>query len=141
MRRILFSPSVLVFFATIFCLACLAGCAVSDDKAGQFEDSQDVYVHTVEWPGETLPMIAQWYTGSKENWKILSQTNPKLASRQLAVNDQILIPIALVKNSQKMPEEFLATFSEKKRASQRKSSSQTKQGSGKKEEFQPYGPK
>ena len=99
MKRALSFPSLFLLFAGIFCLACVAGCAVSDDKTGQFDDSQDVYVHTVEWPGETLPMIAQWYTGNKDNGKILAKTNPGIASEHLVVGDQILIPLELVKNN------------------------------------------
>ena len=112
------------------------------DKAGQVEEVKpEVFVHTVEWPGETLPMIAQWYTGNKDNGKILAKTNPGIASEHLVVNDQILIPLELMKNNKKMPKEFLATFSAKERVGQRKPSSKTKPAPEKKEEFQPYGPK
>lgn len=140
MKRALSFPSL--FFAGIFCLACLAGCAVFGDKGGQPEEAkQDVYTHTVEWPGETLPMIAQWYTGNKDNGKILAKTNPNIVSDRLAVGDQILIPVELMKNNKKMPREFLATFNAKERGGQRKSSPKTKSAPEKKEEFQPYGPK
>lgn len=142
MKRTLSFPSVFFFFAGIFCLVCLAGCAVFGDKDGQpAKARQDVYVHTVEWPGETLPMIAQWYTGNKDNWEILSKTSPAIAAEHLAVGDHILIPLELMKNSNKMPREFLATFSAKPPVGPKKPSSKTKQAPVKKEEFQPYGPK
>lgn len=141
MKRAFFFSSLCFLLATIFCLACLAGCVGSAGKGGQFVDSQDVYVHTVEWPGETMPMIAQWYTGNKDNWKVLSKTNPGIAGERPAVGDQILIPLELMKNNKNMPEEFLSTFSPQKPAGQRKSSSKTKQAPEKKDAFQPYGPK
>lgn len=142
MKRALTFPSLFFCFAGIFCVACLAGCAVFGDKDGQPEEArQEVYIHKVEWPGETLPMIAQWYTGNKDNGKILSKTNPDLASDRLAVGDQILIPLELMKNSKEMPREFLTTFSAKERAGQRKSSPKAKPAPEKKEDFQPYGPK
>ncbi len=142
MKRALSFPSVFFFFVGIFCVACLAGCAVFGDNGGQSDETrEDVYVHTVEWSGETLPMIAQWYTGNKDNWKILAKTNPEIASEHLAVGDQILIPLELVKNSKKMPREFLSTFSAKSPVGQRKSPSKTKQAPEKKEELKPYGPK
>lgn len=144
MKRALSFPSLFCFFAGLFCVACLAGCAVFGDKdkgEPSEETRQDVYVHTVEWSGETLPMIAQWYTGNKGNWKVLSKGNPNIVSERLAVGDQILIPLELMKNSKKMPREFLSTFNAKERAGQRKSSPKTKQAPEKKEEFHPYGPK
>ncbi len=142
MKRTLSVPSLLFFFAGLLCLACLAGCAVFGETGGEVDATrEDVYVHTVEWSGETLPMIAQWYTGNKDNWKILAKTNPNISSDRLVVDDQILIPFELVKNNKKMPKEFLSTFSVKSPAGLKKSSSKTKQAVEKKEEFQPYGPK
>lgn len=142
MKRALSFPSLFLLFATIFCLACVAGCAVSGDTSGQADEArEDVYVHTVEWPGETLPMIAQWYTGNKDNGKILAKTNPGIASEHLAVGDQVLIPLELVKNNKSMPREFLSTFSAKERVGPKKSSPKAKPAVEKKEEFQPYGPK
>lgn len=144
MKRTLSFPSSFLLFAGIFCLACLAGCAVfgDKDKGGQADAArEDVFVHTVEWPGETLPMIAQWYTGNKDNWKILAKTSPGIAAERLAVDDQILIPIELMKNNKKMPRDFLSTFSAKYPAGQKKSSPKTKPAVEKKEELQPYGPK
>ena len=112
------------------------------DAGGQADEArEDVYVHTVEWPGETLPMIAQWYTGNKDNWKILAKTNPNIASGHLAVDDRVLIPFELVKNNKGMPMEFLATFNGKYSAGQKKPSSKTKQAPEDKDEFQLYGPK
>lgn len=142
MKRALSFPSLFFFFAGLCCLACLAGCAVFGDTGGQADETrEDVYVHTVEWSGETLPMIAQWYTGNKDNWRILAKTSPGIAAERLVVDDQILIPIELVKNNKKMPREFLSTFSAKDRAGPKKSPSKTKPAVEKKEEFQPYGPK
>lgn len=142
MKRTFSFSSLLLLCAGIFCLVCLPGCAMFGDKGGQVEEAKpDVYVHTVEWAGETLPMIAQWYTGNKDNGKILAKTNPGIAADRLAVDDQILIPLELVKNNKKMPKEFLSTFSAKDRAAPKKSSSKTKPAPEKKDEFQPYGPK
>lgn len=142
MKRTLSFPPLFLFFAGIFCLACFTGCALFGDKGGQAEEAKpEVYVHTVEWPGETLPMIAQWYTGTKDNGKILAKTSPGITAEHLVVGDQILIPLELMKNNKKMPKEFLSSFNAKERAAPKKSSSKTKQTPEKKDEFQPYGPK
>ena len=142
MKRTFSFPSVLLLVAISVCLACLTGCAMFGETGGQAEEATpDVYVHTVEWPGETLPMIAQWYTGNKDNGKVLAKTNPGIAADRLVVGDQVLIPLELVKNNKSMPKEFLATFSAKDRAAPKKASPKTKPVPEKKDEFQPYGPK
>ncbi len=142
MKRALSFPPLFLLCAGIFCLACLTGCALFGDTGGQAEEAKpDVYVHTVEWPGETLPMIAQWYTGNKDNGKVLAKTNPTIAADRLVVGDQVLIPLELVKNNKSMPQEFLATFSAKERAAPKKASPKPKPVPEKKDEFQPYGPK
>ncbi|MDJ0854708.1 MAG: hypothetical protein QNI88_05815, partial [Desulfobacterales bacterium] len=35
--------------------------------------NRDYYVHEVRWPNESLVLIAQWYTGSRANWKAIAQ--------------------------------------------------------------------
>ena len=143
MKRTPFFPMLLFFFVGGFLAAFLAGCAVLGETSGQSYDDTgpEVYTHTVEWLGETLPMIAQWYTGNKDNGKILAKANRHIAAEHLAVGDQVLIPLELVKNNKSMPMEFLSTFNAKSRIDQKKSSSKAKPMPEKKEEFQPYGPK
>jgi hypothetical protein len=142
MKRTLSFPLLFLLFSGISCLVWLTGCAMLGETGGQAEEAKpEVYVHTVEWPGETLPMIAQWYTGNKDNGKILAKTNPTIAADRLVAGDQVLIPLELVKNNKGMPKEFIATFSAKDRAAPKKSSSKTKPVPEKKDEFQPYGPK
>lgn len=142
MKRLLSYPSVSFLVVVLFCCACLAGCAGVGEKGGQSAEArQDVYVHLVEWPGETLPMIAQWYTGNKDNGKILSRTSPDIVPDRLEVGDHVLIPLALMKNSTKMPREFFSTFGAKDRPAPKKASPKAKPAPVKQEEFQLYGPK
>ena len=72
------------------------------------------YKHRVRWPGETLSIIAQWYTGSWKNWKALSNTNPKLNPNRIVINDNILIPEDLLKSHKPMPLSFLSSSIRKK---------------------------
>ena len=36
------------------------------------------YRHTVRWPGESMSLIAKWYTGSAKNWRKLAKANPRI---------------------------------------------------------------
>jgi len=72
------------------------------------------FVHTVQWPGENLSLIAQWYTGSSANWVALAKANPKLNPNLIRIGDEIVIPQNLVKNEEPMPRSFLSPSSPKK---------------------------
>jgi hypothetical protein len=74
-----------------------------------------LYVHKVRWEGETLFIIAKWYTGSGKNWKALSNANPKLNPNRILINDDILIPEDLIINHKPMPLSFLPSSNRKKR--------------------------
>lgn len=66
-------------------------------------------VHTVKWPGETLALIAKWYTGETENWRAIAKANPKLDPRRIRLGSQIQIPSELLKNREPMPREFVTS--------------------------------
>ena len=36
------------------------------------------YRHTVHWPGESMSLIARWYTGASDNWPKLAEANPSI---------------------------------------------------------------
>jgi hypothetical protein len=64
-------------------------------------------VHTVKWPGETLALIARWYTGDTENWRAIAKANPRLDPRRIRLGSEIQIPSELLKNREPMPRDFL----------------------------------
>ena len=66
------------------------------------------YVHTVRWPGETLSLIAQWYTGSWKNWTALADANPGINPDRITIGDKIRIPDDLLKTREPLPREFLS---------------------------------
>lgn len=74
------------------------------------------YVHTVCWSGETLSVIAKWYTGNQNNWKHIVKVNPGLDPMQMKIGDKILIPLALLKTKESMPQKYLGTATRKKDA-------------------------
>lgn len=63
------------------------------------------YEHTVRWKGETLSLIAQWYTGDIAAWKALADYNRLSDPKTIKIGDRILIPELLVKNRNPMPHE------------------------------------
>ena len=73
------------------------------------------FVHTVQWPLETLSIIAKWYTGKFENWKALMDANPKLKRNRISIGSKILIPEDFLKTRESMPQEFLAKFAPKRK--------------------------
>ena len=74
------------------------------------------YVHNVRYSGEILISIAEWYTGSRNNWKVIAKANPSLNPDRIFIGDTILIPENLLKRRDPMPLNFLTTSSRKKSA-------------------------
>jgi len=70
--------------------------------------------HYVRWKGETLSIIAKWYTGETDNWKALAALNPEINPHLLHMNIKIHIPYELIKNRKSMPKKFLIQFYTKK---------------------------
>jgi len=72
------------------------------------------YEHKVKWAGESLSIIAAWYTGSLENWKVLAKVNPKVNPSRIYIGQKIRIPGDLLKTREPMPRSFPADFGKKK---------------------------
>ena len=56
-------------------------------------------VHTVQYHGEALSIIADWYTGELENWTELAQHNPSIDANKLELGEKIKVPYSLVINA------------------------------------------
>ncbi len=70
-------------------------------------------MHRTQWQGETLSIIAKWYTGKFKNWKAIAKANPKLNPNRILIGNKIHIPEDLLKTRKPMPKEFLAGFTSK----------------------------
>jgi hypothetical protein len=130
----------LVLAAFIWSLS--SGCAMlqkSPQKAEQARETQKVtavttsnsnpnlpFFHQVRWQGETLSMIAKWYTGDWKNWKALAEVNPWLKPDNMFTGLKVKIPRQLLKTQKDMPREFVLSS-----ASQDKASAQTKEANEK----------
>ena len=70
-------------------------------------ENEAYYVHKVRWEGETLSLIAKWYTGSQKNWKALAKDNPWLEPNDISTGHKIFIPRNLLKTKKPMTRDFV----------------------------------
>jgi hypothetical protein len=76
----------------------------SKDKETSVESERiNYFEHRVKWHGETLSLIARWYTGSYGNWKAIAQANPGLNPNRIVVGDTINIPPERMKTRKPLP--------------------------------------
>ena len=61
------------------------------------------FEHRVKWSGESLSLIAGWYTGRYGNWKKIAQANPGLNPNRIAVGNIIFIPPEMMKTKKPLP--------------------------------------
>jgi hypothetical protein len=71
---------------------------------------KNYYQHTVRWSGESLSLIASWYTGTPKNWRKLAKVNPHLNPSRIAVGNLILIPPAMLKTRVPLPQKVAAKY-------------------------------
>ncbi len=81
----------------------------SEDEETAIEPQRiNYFEHRVKWPGETLSLIAGWYTGSYANWKAIAQANPGLNPNRIAVGDIINIPPQMMKTKKPLPRKVVS---------------------------------
>lgn len=78
--------------------------------------SGPMLVHRVRYPGESVSIIAGWYTGDIENWKVLAEVNPNLNPNVINEGMKINIPESILKTREPMPREFVDSFYPKARS-------------------------
>lgn len=59
--------------------------------------------HVVQYSGETLGLIARWYTGKTANWQRIVDANPGLVPERINLGDRILIPEEIVVERSPLP--------------------------------------
>ena len=64
-------------------------------------------VHTVRWRGESLSLIAKWYTGETANWRLLAEYNALAHPDRIRIGDTIRIPESRLTNRSALPRTFL----------------------------------
>lgn len=72
--------------------------------------------HRISYSGETLAVIAAWYTGRAANWQAIRDANPGLRPERLNLGQIIMIPGDLVVQHEPMPKRFVTDNAAKARA-------------------------
>lgn len=92
----------------ISCIISVAGCALNPPPpAPPSIPSERIYLHTVNFAGENLPMISEWYTGSYMNWRKIRSFNGHLQSFLLSKGSTVRIPESLAIQTIPMTQEFV----------------------------------
>ena len=76
---------------------------------------ENFFTHTVRWNGETLSIIAAWYTGDAGRWRDITKANLNIDPKLIYEGEKILIPETLLKTREKMPQYFVDRFYAKAR--------------------------
>jgi len=71
---------------------------------------KECYRHTVSWPGESMSLIARWYTGSSRNWRKLAKANPRIDPNRIKKGNVIVIPAKLLKTREQLPQKIAARY-------------------------------
>jgi hypothetical protein len=100
-----------------------------------------VFLHTVKYSGETLSIIALWYTGNSRDWKEIAQANPDMKPNRIFPGDRIIIPEGLLKIRDPLPKEFIDRICSKAQRGKGKPKSQAQTVQSQQEEPKLFGPK
>ena len=83
-------------------------------QAAKAPPKPSYYYHRVKYSGETLSIIAKWYTGDADNWQALTKANPKLDPKRINVGDKIRIPKKILNTRKPMPRSFVVASTKRK---------------------------
>ncbi len=88
------------------------GCGLKGKKNSwqPVEQKKKPVVHIVQYPKETLSIVAKWYTGEIGNLESLANANPNIDPDHLFLGNEVFIPEHLVKTREPMPKEFISKF-------------------------------
>jgi hypothetical protein len=87
----------------VLTLTALSGCPLFQ-RRNQPPPPAPFLEHQVRYGGETLGLIAQWYTGSLQNWSQIAKANPQLVAHKIKVGDTVRIPRHLVTRETLLPQ-------------------------------------
>jgi hypothetical protein len=148
---------ILAVAAVLFLVCAVGGCAGPEKrpeaggegaapqapgvKAGPPKEPT-YFVHTVKWPNESLSIIAAWYTGAIDNWRLLVPVNPELDPNRINIGDKIRIPEELMKTHNPPTQEFVNSLVPKpKKAPPAKQKPPSGEAPPPEPDFKLYGPK
>jgi hypothetical protein len=89
-----------VALALCICALMVSSCA---PRAPRPPPPPAYFTHEILYRGETLSVIASWYTGASQNWREIAAANPELNPLRLKPGMEIRIPRALVVRQDALP--------------------------------------
>ena len=105
------------FLCLVLSVVCISCAAIKKDQPEPLDIPTDsvtdeavpsgYYIHTVKLPGESLSIIAKWFTGDLKNWEALAKTNPAINPNRIFIGDKIRIPGHLMIRHNRMTLEFI----------------------------------
>ena len=125
-----------VLFAICFSFVFSLG-ACAKQNAGpndEFANRNPYITHTVSKSGETLGVIAAWYTKRSANWQAIARANPGVNPNRIKLGQTILIPRELVVERSPMPGSFVKQPGAVKEKAEDASAPKSKTTSGKSNE-------
>lgn len=103
--------------------------------------SGPMFVHKVRYPGESVSIIAGWYTGEIDNWKILAEVNPGLNPNVINEGMKINVPESIMKTREPMTKEYVDSFYPKLKSKSKGTGSRGHTPAPAEEETPLFGPK
>jgi len=103
--------------------------------------SGPMLVHKVRYPGESVSIIAGWYTGEIDNWKVLAEVNPGLNPNVIHEGMKINIPESMLKTRDPMTREYVDSFYPKSKSKSKGTGSRGQSSTPADEETPLFGPK
>lgn len=83
----------------------LSGCSWFESKSNYGDVP---YRHKVKYRGESIGILAEWYTGDITNWQKVVAINKNIDPEKIEIGDIILIPKELIIRKESLTEEFCA---------------------------------
>ena len=104
--RVLVTAGLMTFVAGAL-PACEQGGSPRPNSADHRSSATETFQHVVQ-PGETLGMIADWYTGKSSNWKQIVDVNPGLRPERMRVGQIVLIPRSILIKDTPIPRGYVS---------------------------------
>lgn len=89
-----------------------ATASASPDRTAKYDApvATAAFQHVVRFKGESLSIVASWYTGSLDNWIKLAEANPSMNPNIISVGQKIEIPKELMVRTESLPIDYLDRF-------------------------------
>ncbi len=100
--------TLIILFIFLGLVSCIKKPVEEPSETAHIEETKPAdLIHKVSFSGETLAMIANWYTGKSSNWKLIIEANPKIKPEKIALGQEIIIPGKLIIQRNPLTKKFV----------------------------------